>query len=46
MNPVWRNKRELLTILARYREWYAKGFTDTQVSAAMRQVDLHNGRAP
>jgi hypothetical protein len=46
MTPVWRNRRELFAILARYREWMRQGLSDTQITAAMRQVDTHNGRGP
>jgi hypothetical protein len=46
MTPVWRTRRELFAILARYREWMQQGLSDTQVTAAMRQVDVHIRRQP
>ena len=43
MNPVWRNLAELRRVLDRNREWMRQGLTDTQITAEMRRVQLHNG---
>lgn len=44
MTPVWRDLPQLLKVLDRYREWMRQGLSDTQITAEMRRVQLHNGR--
>lgn len=34
--PVWQTREDLLVVLDQYRQWYAEGRSDVEISALIR----------